>query len=154
MLIKIILIASMALLFLAFSRRSHTVRTQATKRIGFVLFVVFMCYAVVRPQDVTWVANRLGVGRGTDLVLYVLVVVFAFYALNTYLKFRTLERRFTDLARAVALNGAQPPVAGSVAEPVAEPVADAVAGPGPAVPSGAGEDERQPVAAVTDGGAR
>ena len=36
--------------------------------------------------------------RGTDLVLYLLVVAFAFYAVNTYLRFRNLERRFTDFA--------------------------------------------------------
>jgi hypothetical protein len=59
--------------------------------------------AVLWPAGVTWVAHRLGVGRGTDLVLYLLVVAVSFFALNTYLRFKALERKLTDLARSVAL---------------------------------------------------
>ena len=53
----------------------------------------------------------LGVGRGTDLLLYMLVVVFAFFSLNTYLRFKDTERRLTKLARAMAIRDAvAPPV--------------------------------------------
>lgn len=96
-------------LFALFIQRSHTVRTQAVKRIGFVLFIFGAIYAILRPQDVDWVAHQLGVGRGADLVLYLLVVVVAFFAANTFLRFRSLERRFTDLARAVALSNVEEP---------------------------------------------
>jgi small membrane protein len=110
MVIQIVLIVTAMALLAIFIRSSHTVRAQAFKRMGFVLFLVATCYAVLRPNDMTWLANELGVGRGTDLVLYVLVIVFAFFAVNTYLRFRNLERRFTDFARSVALQNAQAPV--------------------------------------------
>jgi hypothetical protein len=61
---------------------------------------------VIRPDDVTWVAGLLGVGRGADLVLYVLVVGFGFFAISTYLRFKELELKFARLARAIALNEA------------------------------------------------
>jgi hypothetical protein len=109
MVIQFLLVGAMLVLFAVFIARAHTVNAQAAKRIGFLLFVAGNCYAILRPQDVTWVANRVGVGRGTDLVLYILVIGFAFFAVNTYLRFRALERRFTDLARAVALGDAVPP---------------------------------------------
>ncbi|MBW8802289.1 MAG: DUF2304 domain-containing protein [Catenulisporales bacterium] len=109
MLIQIILIATAFVLFVFFIRSSHSVRTQAVKRIGFVLFLVLNLDAVLRPDDTTWLANKVGVGRGADLVLYLLVVAFAFYSVNTFLRFRNLERRFTDLARSIALRDAQPP---------------------------------------------
>ena len=45
----------------------------------------------------------LGVGRGTDLVLYLMVIAMGFLTLNTYLRFRSLEKKLTDLARTVAI---------------------------------------------------
>ena len=107
--IQIVLVIMALALFTLFTQRAHTVRTQAVKRIGFVLFIFGGIYAILRPQDVNWIAHKLGVGRGADLVLYLLVVVVAFFAANTFLRFRTLERRFTDLARSVALSNAVMP---------------------------------------------
>ncbi|NUR25716.1 MAG: DUF2304 domain-containing protein [Catenulispora sp.] len=109
MLIQIILIAMAFVLFVFFIRSSHSVRTQAFKRIGFILFLILNLDAVLRPDDTTWLAHKVGVGRGADLVLYLLVVAFAFFSVNTFLRFRNLERRFTDLARAIALRDAEPP---------------------------------------------
>ena len=59
-------------------------------------FLLFAAYAVIRPEDVTWVAERLGVGRGTDLVLYLLVVGFGFFAVTTYLRFKQVEAQTRD----------------------------------------------------------
>ncbi|HEV3171261.1 MAG TPA: DUF2304 domain-containing protein [Actinocrinis sp.] len=111
MIIQVILIGALILLFAVFVGRAHTVRGQAAKRVGFVLFVLGNAYAILRPNDVTWVAKHVGVGRGADLVLYLLVIAFAFFTVNTYLRFRALERRFTDLARTIAIQGAaEPPI--------------------------------------------
>jgi|GEM_PF-292065 hypothetical protein len=109
MVIKTILIAAAILLFVFFIRGSHSVKTQAFKRIGFIIFLIISLDAVLRPKDTTWLANKVGVGRGADLLLYMLVAAFAFFAVNTFLRFRNLERRFTDLARSVALRDAQLP---------------------------------------------
>jgi small membrane protein len=111
MIIQVILIGALVLLFAVFVGSAHTVRGQAAKRVGFILFVLGNAYGILRPNDVTWVAKHVGVGRGADLVLYLLVIAFAFFAVNTYLRFRALERRFTDLARTMAVQGAlEPPI--------------------------------------------
>ena len=115
MVIKALLVLAAALLFVFFLRRSHTARLQAFKRIGFTLFCLFGVIAVLNPNVMTWLANRVGVGRGTDLLLYILVVVFGFFALNTYLRFKDTERRLTRLARAMAIRDAIPPEAGVAA---------------------------------------
>jgi hypothetical protein len=109
MVIQIVLIAVALVLFGFFVRSSHSVRTQAFKRIGFIVFLIVNLDAVLRPDDTTWLAHKVGVGRGADLLLYLLVVAFAFFSVNTFLRFRNLERRFTDLARSIALSNAQPP---------------------------------------------
>ncbi|WP_037575292.1 DUF2304 domain-containing protein [Phaeacidiphilus oryzae] len=103
LLIQILLIAGAAGLCLLFVRRWDRAHTRAWKRLAFFAFVVVNVYAVLRPGDVTWLANRVGVGRGTDLVLYLLVLAVSFFALNTYLRFKSLERKLTDLARSVAI---------------------------------------------------
>jgi hypothetical protein len=109
MLIQFVLVASSVGLLVLFLRKRGTARTAAGTKLAFVLFVVFGIYAALRPSDVTVVANWLGVGRGSDLLLYALVVVFTFATLNAYLRFKELELRYARLARAIALQNAQPP---------------------------------------------
>lgn len=107
MLIQILLLAVVLAILVFFVRRRHGVQMQAVKRLGLVVFALINVYAVLRPDDVTWVANRVGVGRGTDLVLYGLVAAFMFGMLNFYLRFREIDRRFTELARTLAIREAE-----------------------------------------------
>src|SRR6266511_3291965 len=107
MLIQILLLLCVGTLLIVFVRSRHGVRLQASKRIGFVLFLIANVYGVLRPEDVTRVAHLLGVGRGADLVLYALVAAFTFAVINFYLRQRELNQRITELARAVALRDAE-----------------------------------------------
>jgi small membrane protein len=109
MLIQYILVGSSIGLLILFLRKRGSARTAAGTKLAFVLFVLFGIYAALRPGDVTVVAGWLGVGRGTDLLLYALVVVFTFAVLNIYLRFKELELRYARLARAMALQHAEPP---------------------------------------------
>ncbi|SDO10093.1 DUF2304 domain-containing protein [Actinacidiphila guanduensis] len=109
MLIQFLLLAAVAVLIFVFVRHWNTARTRAWKRLAFLAFCVANAYAVLRPGDTTKVAHWVGVGRGTDLVLYLLVVGVTMLALNTYLRFRVMERRLTELARDTALRTAQRP---------------------------------------------
>jgi hypothetical protein len=110
MLIQYVLVAASILLLVLFLRRRGSAKTAAGTKVAFVLFVLFGIYAALRPMDVQRLASWLGVGRGTDLLLYVLVVVFTFAILNVYLRFKDLELRYARLARAIALQHAEPPV--------------------------------------------
>lgn len=105
--IKVLLLTAMAFAVLLFVRRWYGVRMQASKRLAFFGFIAINAWAIVRPDDVTWVANRLGVGRGADLVLYLVVAAFILVTLNTYLRFRELDRRYTELLRTLALREAE-----------------------------------------------
>ena len=107
--IKLLLLLAGAALVLFFVANRRKARAKAGVKIGFVLFVVFMVYAVLRPDDLTWVANRLGVQRGTDLVLYALVMGFAFVTVSTWVRFREQELRYARLARTIALANAVRP---------------------------------------------
>ncbi|GMA20332.1 DUF2304 domain-containing protein [Arsenicicoccus piscis] len=79
-------------------------RTQALRRLGMALFGIVAIFSVLVPNTWTHLANLVGVGRGADMVLYILVVAFLGYAMNSYLKFRDMETRYTRLARRIALD--------------------------------------------------
>lgn len=82
-------------------------RVQAGAKLGFALFVAVAAGAVLRPDDLTRMADLLGIGRGTDLLLYVLVIVFAFATVVTYIRFRRVELLLTKVVRALAIEEAE-----------------------------------------------
>jgi small membrane protein len=105
--VQIILVLAALGVAVYFVRRTHDVRIRASKRIAFLAFILMNIYAVLRPEDTTWIAQQVGVGRGTDLVVYLLVVAFVFGMLNTYLRQREISNQLTDLARTIALHEAE-----------------------------------------------
>ena len=77
-----------------------------------LLAVVLLAGAVVLvffPDLTTRVAHLLGVGRGTDLLLYVSLIAGLHVALLLYLRTRELERKLTEQTRAIAIRNAQSP---------------------------------------------
>ncbi|MCG5431477.1 DUF2304 domain-containing protein [Mycobacterium sp. MYCO198283] len=107
--IQALLIVSILALLVYLLKSRASARSRAWVKVGFLLFVAAAIYAILRPDDTTVVANWLGVDRGTDLLEYALIIAFAFTTLSTYLRFKDLELRYAQLARAVALQSAQQP---------------------------------------------
>ena len=104
-----LLITSIIALLVYLLRSRRSAQSKAWVKVGYLMFVMAAVYAVLRPNDTTVVAHWLGVDRGTDLMLYALIIAFSFTTLSTYLRFKDLELRYARLARAVALEGAQSP---------------------------------------------
>lgn len=107
--IQVLLIAAVIALLVYLLRARTNAKAKAWVKVGYVLFVIAAVYAILRPNDTTIVANWLGVDRGADLLSYALVIAFVFTTLSTYLRFKELEVRYAQLARAVALQNAQTP---------------------------------------------
>lgn len=106
MLIRVLLIAAAIVLLVLLVRRRHGSRTKAWARLLLVLLVVAFVVAVVQPDLLSELATWLGVGRGTDLLLYGLTVAFLYVVVVVYLKFRDLQATITDLARRLAIDEA------------------------------------------------
>ncbi|HET8768035.1 MAG TPA: DUF2304 domain-containing protein [Pedococcus sp.] len=104
-LIQILLIA-VVIVVVARLFRSRGARAQAIRRLGLVLFAAFAVVSILFPEVWNRIAHVVGVGRGTDMVLYALVVAFLSFTVTTYLRFRELETRYTKLARRLALDEA------------------------------------------------
>lgn len=109
MLIQTLLLLAVLGLALYFLSNRKKARAKAGVKIGFVLFIILSVWTVLRPDDLTVVARWLGVSRGTDLLLYMLVVGFVFTTMSTYMRLREQELRYARLARAIALQNAVPP---------------------------------------------
>jgi hypothetical protein len=107
MVIQVLLVLAVLLILFVFVRSSNAVYVQASKRVALVLFAVVNVYAVMRPDDLSALAQLVGVGRGTDLVLYALVVAFMAGMFSFYQRFRIVDRRYTELARTVAIREAE-----------------------------------------------
>jgi len=99
-----------------FVLRGGGARHQAIRRILLVLFVIGAAISVFFPNLLTWLANLVGIGRGTDLLLYILVIAFLGFAATTYRRSRQLEDQITELARRIALLGGEQPLADSPAK--------------------------------------
>lgn len=104
MIIQLILLILVIVLLGVFMRNRNAMRQRAGKKILFILFAAMSVFAIIDPNSLTKVAHLLGVGRGADLLLYVLVLAFAFVTLSIYLKFKDYDQRLTKLARSIALS--------------------------------------------------
>ena len=99
----ILLAVFLSIFFYAFRFRSVLV-----ERLLLIVLALVGLLLTLAPDSATLVANFLGVGRGTDLILYIWILVFIVKALRDQSKFREYDRLITDLVRQIALQNAQP----------------------------------------------
>lgn len=101
--IQPVLICSvLVILVIAFRYRS-TAHFRAGSKLILLVLGALAIAAVAEPQIAQVAAENLGVSRGTDLVLYVLVVVFAFITLAFHFRVREVNTRLQKLTRQLAL---------------------------------------------------
>lgn len=103
MIIKLLLIAALAGAAIMLIRGRRTALRLLMRRSLTLAAIGCGILAVLFPSAVTEVAQAVGVGRGTDLVLYVLCVTFLFVTIAIYLRLGEMHDRFVELARRTAL---------------------------------------------------
>lgn len=106
-----IIVAVVVLGAVAFTLRGGGARHQAIRRIIFLLFILLVASSVFVPEVWTSLANLVGIGRGADLITYLLVLAFIGFVATTHRRFRALENDVTELARRHALDRAERPAA-------------------------------------------
>ncbi|GAA1780558.1 DUF2304 domain-containing protein [Leucobacter iarius] len=101
LILGVVLIAALAVRFLPGER------SLALKRIFAILFVIAAVLAILFPNVLTAVAHLFGIGRGTDLLLYVFIIAVLAFAVAIIRAKARSDARVTQLARAVALMDAR-----------------------------------------------
>ena len=59
---------------------------------------------ILNPSLSTEVAHFFGVGRGADLILYILFILTLFLIVMAHRKMKKIENQLTRLARKISLN--------------------------------------------------
>jgi hypothetical protein len=103
MIIKLLLVAALAGAAFFVLRGKVNAFNLLMRRSVTLLAIGLGIGAVLFPTAVTEVANAVGVGRGTDLVVYVLAVSFVFVSIALYMRLATLQDRHVQLTRRLAL---------------------------------------------------
>ncbi|MDQ0865977.1 DUF2304 domain-containing protein [Arthrobacter globiformis] len=107
--VQVALVLAVIIVSLALMRGGSNARHLAIRRIMLVLFAFLAALSIFFPELLTRVARLLGIGRGTDLVLYGLIVSFLVFMATTYQRFRHMESTLTKLSRRIALDETPPP---------------------------------------------
>lgn len=108
--VPLVVTAVLVLVFL-FRNRSRVELRAGARLLAFSLFGLAVVSIIV-PEVPQRAAEAVGVARGTDLLLYVLVVVYVVTTLGLYFRVRESDQRLRRLAREMALERAereQPP---------------------------------------------
>src|SRR3954451_14458322 len=108
--IQVILIG---LSILAAITGSIAFRSKVAYRLLALVFFVLAVGFVLFPDVTSEIARFVGVGRGTDLLLYLTIFAGVHSCLLLYVRTRRLERKLTALVRELALRNAEyPPQSG------------------------------------------
>lgn len=125
--IQILLLIGIAVVTVLLTRSTADARHQAVRRVLLVLFALVTAAAILFPTILSRTAALVGVGRGTDLLLYLLVIAFLSFIATTYRRMKATDRRITELTRELALTEARLERAGL---PTAHQAGDGGARPG------------------------
>ncbi|HYP73262.1 MAG TPA: DUF2304 domain-containing protein, partial [Microbacterium sp.] len=109
LIIKALLIGAFLIFAVILLKPGGSARTQAIRTITLLVLLGAAVYAVVFPTVINDLALAVGVGRGTDLLLYAFLIVFVANALTTVRKRRVQDAQITQLARQMALRNPQRP---------------------------------------------
>jgi hypothetical protein len=103
-LIKSLLLLAIAVIVVLAVRAPTGARHLALRRMSISAFAVLAVLSVLFPDAWNAAAAAVGVGRGTDLLLYGLIIVVLLYMVTTYRRFRAMETSITLLARRIAID--------------------------------------------------
>lgn len=104
MIIQVLLICGL-LLCLLYAFMQRQISRFVSEAISIVVLIGI--YFVLFPKHTTEVAHFVGVGRGTDLLLYCWLVISIIVSMNLQLQILQLQGLITELAREIALQGAR-----------------------------------------------
>jgi hypothetical protein len=88
-------------------RSTPSARHLAIRRLLVLVALVAGVVVVVWPGLLSWLAALVGIGRGADLLFYLVIVAGLIYVVNEYKRSVQLARANTQLAREITLTEAR-----------------------------------------------
>ena len=78
-------------------------RTVWMDRIIYLVFAIIGILLVIDPDLTSQIAGRIGIGRGTDLLIYLFILASLFYAVNIRAQLKRMQEQMTLVVRKMAL---------------------------------------------------
>ena len=104
--IKIPLVIAAVLVLVMVFRNRQRVELRAGSRVLVLVLAAIAVVSIIDPDIPQAMANLLGVARGTDLLLYLLIVVFVLTTLGLYFRLRDTDQHLRRLVRSIAIEEA------------------------------------------------
>jgi len=104
---QLILLALIALIVIKIVRQLIKRKIYTQEFLGWFIFWGVVAYIVINPQFTQFLAEKMGIGRGADLIVY-FSLIFIYYALfHIFAKQKEMEQSITVLGREIAIAGAK-----------------------------------------------
>jgi hypothetical protein len=90
----------------AWSRAALRYRDRSISFPELIFWSLVWCSAeivVLWPGLTGELAAKLGIGRGADLIVYLSIIVLFYLMFRLYIQIGAVERRFTEMVRAIAI---------------------------------------------------
>jgi len=104
MLIQLILVLIVAIIIWRLVVRLKAKDITTKQFSGWLLLWLVTLIIIIWPQATVWLANSVGVGRGSDLVVYLAVIFIVYFLFRLLLRIEKLEKNLTKLVRQEALD--------------------------------------------------
>ncbi|MBA2115367.1 DUF2304 domain-containing protein [Bremerella alba] len=103
-----------AITFIAASLMVEIIRAVRSKRMNWaksfrISIWIAAAICVLNPGIVTRLAHTIGIGRGADILIYVVTLTFIATTFYFYSRYMRLQRQITDLTRYLAIHEAKQP---------------------------------------------
>ena len=103
MLIQIILIALIALIIIRLAYKLKIKEVNLKQFFSWLFLWLVAVLVIWQPQLTVVLANRVGIGRGVDLVIYVAIIIIFYLMFRLLLRIEQVEKNITKIVRADAL---------------------------------------------------
>ena len=103
MIIRAVLIIFILAIVLWFMIQNTSTKRQAWGKLVVFILLILGVLAVLFPGSTNVVAHKVGVGRGADLLLYILAIMFVASLLFQYLRRQDDQSKVERLARKLAI---------------------------------------------------
>lgn len=104
--IQVLLIAGVLVIALYYIIRLRNALFDLVVILAFSGLAIFF---ILFPEKTNQIAQKLGVGRGADLLFYCCILFFLFIAMKLFARLRRLETLLVELVRQQAKDEAAPP---------------------------------------------
>jgi hypothetical protein len=103
MMILIFIVFAISRVILKFKKKETTYQL-------FFLWMIFwllVAFSTIFPEWLSFISNKIGVGRGVDVAIYVAILALFYLVFRLFVKFEKVDRQLSEIVRKISLTNAQ-----------------------------------------------